>query len=213
MFVLEQINISYSKNKIIKHIDLQVHKGEVIGVLGKNGAGKTTLFNAIYQNIPYNGKILYQNKPINRKNISFLEAENYFYPYMTGREYLSFFGIEKNLENNIELIEKLQIPLDKFIHNYSTGMKKKIAILAILLMNKDIVILDEPFNGVDYESVNIIYEIIRNLKNSNKIILLSSHIIETLFNTCDKIIVLENGEITKTIPKTEFENLKKATFI
>ena len=207
MLSIKNLQISYNKNLIIENLSLNVKKGEVLGILGRNGAGKTTLFNALYQNIPYKGEMSYEESLISRKNVGYLETENYFYPYMTGEEYLSFFVKKNNSDFYKKSIDKFNLPLNKFVQNYSTGMKKKLALLALVLLNKSIVVLDEPFIGVDFEGVGLLYEIVQDLKKQQKIILVSSHIIETLFNTCDKIAILENKGISKIISKDNFTNL------
>lgn len=207
MLSIKNLQISYNKNSIIENLSLNIEEGEILGILGKNGAGKTTLFNALYQNITYKGEINFQDTAISRKKIGFLETENYFYPYMTGEEYLSFF-VQKNRSNFFKhTIDNFNLPLKKFVQNYSTGMKKKLALLALILLDKPIVILDEPFNGIDFEGVGLLYEIVQDLKKQKKIVLISSHIIETLFNTCDKIAILENKEIFKIIDKENFNDL------
>lgn len=80
------------------------------------------------------------------------------------------------------------------------------------MLEKPINILDEPFNGVDFEGVHLLYEIIKELKSKNKVVIISSHIIETLFHTCDKIAILQNGKIDTIYLKKDFEKLKNFTF-
>lgn len=208
MLSIHNLQVSYNENIIIKNLNLTIKKGEVLGILGKNGVGKTTFFNALYQNISYKGEINFKKHPISRKEIEFLETENFFYPYMTGEEYLSFFSTKNEMNINRHYIDKFNLPLKKFVHHYSTGMKKKLALLALLLLNKPIIILDEPFNGIDFEGVGLLYEIIQDLKKQEKTILISSHIIETLFNTCDRISLLENKTISKIIEKENFNILQ-----
>ncbi|MDY6025609.1 ATP-binding cassette domain-containing protein [Bergeyella zoohelcum] len=212
MLSIKDLEISYKNTSVIKGLNLEIKEGEIIGILGKNGAGKTTLFNALYQNINYHGESTYRDIPISRKNVSFLETENYFYPYMTGEEYLSFFLQKGYIKNFKNLIDKFDLPLNKFVQNYSTGMKKKLALIGTILLDKPINILDEPFNGMDFEGVHTVYEVIKDMKSNHKIVLISSHIIETLFNTCDKIAVLQNGMIEKIIEKKDF-NKENATFV
>ena len=91
-------------------------------------------------------------------------------------------------------------------------MKKKIALMGMLMLDKPINILDEPFNGVDFEGVHILYEIIRELKNKNKIVVISSHIIETLFHTCDKIAILDEGVIKQIFDHSGFDQLNDFKF-
>lgn len=212
MLEIKNISVSFKDKNVLQNLNLEIEEGIILGILGKNGAGKTTLFESLYQSQKYSGEILWQNQKLLRQNISYLETENYFYPYITGREYLSYFAKEK-LPKTIELAEKFQLPLDKYVQYYSSGMKKKLALIGMLMLDKPINILDEPFNGVDFEGVHLLYDIIRELKQSNKMVIISSHIIETLFHTCDRIVTLENGFISNIFEKSEFEKLNHFKFV
>ncbi|WP_175620987.1 ABC transporter ATP-binding protein [Chryseobacterium schmidteae] len=212
MLEIKNISVSFKDKNVLQNLNLDIEKGIILGILGKNGAGKTTLFESLYQSQKYSGEILWQNQKLLRQNISYLETENYFYPYITGREYLSYFAKEK-LPKTIELAEKFQLPLDKYVQYYSSGMKKKLALIGMLMLDKPINILDEPFNGVDFEGVHLLYDIIRELKQSNKMVIISSHIIETLFHTCDRIVTLESGLISNIFERSDFEKLNHFKFI
>ncbi len=211
MLKITNLCVSYKKQNVLENLNLQIENSQILGLLGKNGAGKTTLFESIYQTTTYTGDIFLNNKRIKRKDISYLETENYFYPYMTGKEYLSYFSGKSNTKFD-DLITRFNLPLDKFVQDYSSGMKKKLALIGMLMLDKPIIILDEPFNGVDFEGVHILYEIIEELKLTNKIVIISSHIIETLFNTCDRIAILENKKIEQFFYREQFKNLKTFKF-
>lgn len=211
MLEIKNISVSFKDKNVLQNLSLEIEEGIILGILGKNGAGKTTLFESLYQSQKYSGEILWKNQKLLRENISYLETENYFYPYITGREYLSYFAKDK-LPKTIELAEKFQLPLDKYVQYYSSGMKKKLALIGMLMLDKPINILDEPFNGVDFEGVHLLYDIIRELKQSNKMVIISSHIIETLFHTCDRIVTLENGIISNIFEKADFEKLRHFKF-
>jgi len=211
MLEVRNLNVSFKNQKVLQGFNLSIENGEIVGILGKNGAGKTTFFESLFRNVKFSGEIILENQHLKREQISYLETENYFYPYITGKEYLSYFSGNKN-SKHIELIEKFNLPLNKFVQYYSSGMKKKLALIGMLLLDKPINILDEPFNGVDFEGVHILYDIIRNLKSENRIVIISSHIIETLFHTCDKIAILQNGQIEKIYEKSEYELLKNFKF-
>ena len=211
MLEVRNLNVSFKNQKVLQGFNLNIENGEIVGILGKNGAGKTTFFESLFRNVKFSGEIILENQHLKREQISYLETENYFYPYITGKEYLSYFSGNKNSKHS-ELIVKFKLPLNKFVQYYSSGMKKKLALIGMLLLDKPINILDEPFNGVDFEGVHILYDIIRNLKSENRIVIISSHIIETLFHTCDKIAILQNGQIEKIYEKSEYELLKNFKF-
>ena len=100
------------------------------------------------------------------------------------------------------------MPLNQYVSTYSTGMKKKLAITAILLQKNKYFILDEPFNGVDIQSNIILTEIIHKLKDLNKIVIISSHIFSTLSDTCDEIYWIGKSGIIKTVNKDAFSDLE-----
>ena len=168
MLTINNLNLSFAQNKILDNLSLTIKYSNIYGILGKNGAGKTSLFECLFQTNKYSGEILLGENKICRNDIGYLETENYFYPYITGKEYLSYFTESPN--EYLDLIGKFSLPLDKYIDTYSTGMKKKIALVANLLLDKPILILDEPFNGVDFEGVILLYDIIKSLKKRNKIV-------------------------------------------
>lgn len=211
MLEIKNINVTFKNQKVLNDLHLSIEEGCILGILGKNGAGKTTLFESLYQSLKFSGNITWNNERLQRKMVSYLETENYFYPYITGEEYLSYFASAKETEIS-KVIEKFNLPLKKYVQYYSSGMKKKLALIGMLMLDKPINILDEPFNGVDFEGVHILYDIIRQLKSENKIVMISSHIIETLFHTCDKIAVLQNGKIEKIYGKEDFDQLSTLKF-
>ncbi|SIT02931.1 ABC-2 type transport system ATP-binding protein [Chryseobacterium ureilyticum] len=211
MLEIKNVNVEFKNQKVLNDLNLSIEEGCILGVLGKNGAGKTTLFESVYQSIKFSGNINWKDERLQRKQISYLETENYFYPYITGEEYLAYFLSKKESEIT-DIVKKFNLPLKKYVQYYSSGMKKKLALIGMLMLDKPINILDEPFNGVDFEGVHILYDIIRQLKSENKVVIISSHIIETLFHTCDKIAVLQNGKIEKVYNKEDFSQLNTLKF-
>lgn len=211
---LKEIHFQYSNSKksILNNLSLCIKSGTIHGILGDNGAGKTTLFNLIFGfSQPTKGTSLIQN------SIAFLQTENYFYPYITGKEHL-FLSIDfasQNREKQKEIEQKIktwnelfELPLDRLAQSYSTGMKRKLSFLSVLLLEKQIIILDEPFNGLDLQTSEIVHLIIQKLKNTGKTILLSSHILETVVRHADQISFLEKGKIAYSFSENEFESLK-----
>jgi len=110
---------------------------------------------------------------------------------------------------DIEEKNIFDLPLNEYASSYSTVMKKKIGLLAVLLQENDCYILDEPFNGVDIQSNIIVTEIIHKLKELGKTVIMSSHIFSTLSDTCDEIYLLDNGELVKRVLKKDFDELEK----
>ena len=125
----------------------------------------------------------------------------------------TLFSISKKYNVSISDIEKwnklFELPLFDYVENYSTGMKKKLAFIGIIAMDRSILILDEPFNGVDIESNEKLLQLLVRLKSTNKIIIITSHIIESLTRICDRISLIEHGLIKTTFEKNEFPILEK----
>lgn len=214
MLTIHNLVVEYKKQSpILKGIDLSMEQGKIHGLVGLNGAGKTTLLNTLYGFIrPIDGSILYDGNPLQRRDIAYLEAENYFYPYMTGREYLNLFPAGKNGFQIDRWQKILSIPLDDITENYSTGMKKKLALLAVLKLDKPIIILDEPFNGLDLESAHVLTLLVEQLRERGKTVLITSHIYETLTSCCDFIHHINDGKIEDSYPKDKFEKFKKILY-
>lgn len=208
MLKLDNVNIGYGEKVVIRGLTDHFEAGKIHGILGRNGAGKTTLFNTIYGfKKPNSGIISFQNNKIDQSTISFLETSSYFYPMMTGMEYLRL--IEDSREKIDQWNRAFSLPLDEYVVNYSTGMKKKIAYLGVMLQDRPIWILDEPFNGVDIESNEKLFHLISRSKNEQRTILISSHILSMLTRMCDAIHVLEDGKFTEVYQPDQFGNLEK----
>ena len=212
MITIKNLDISYLKNKkVIDSLNLTMEENTINGIVGLNGTGKTTLLNAIYGlKKPDSGTITLKEAALTKREIAYLVTENFFYSNITGREYLSLF---KNKQfNDDKWNELFLLPLNQIIDGYSSGMKKKLAIIGILKQDKPIIILDEPFNGLDIETSRIIRSILLRLKKRGKTIIITSHIIETLTNLCDYIHYLENGKIKYGREKKEFAEFEKEIF-
>ena len=205
MISIENLIVSYDKGKsVIDSLNLMISEKTINGIVGLNGAGKTTLLNAIFglKSIE-SGAIKCNEIKINKKDVSYLVSENYFYSNITGREYLSLFNNPTFDDENWNKL--FLLPLDVIIDNYSSGMKKKLALVGILKQDKPIMILDEPFNGMDIEACRITRQILLKLKDRGKTIIITSHIIETLTNLCDYIHFLEKGKIKFSKEKSGFK--------
>lgn len=212
MIIINKLTASYNKKvKVIDSLDLSIKNNSINGIVGLNGSGKTTLLNVMYGLKKQDaGEISYNDIKISKKDISFLAAENFFYSNITAREYLYLF--KHGNFNEDEWNELFLLPLDKVIDSYSTGMKKKLALMATLKQGKQILILDEPFNGLDIETGRIIRSILLRLKEAGKTIIITSHIIETLTNVCDSIYYLEAGKIKFTKQKVDFAEFEREIF-
>ena len=213
MISIENLKVSYAENNVLKCVNLSIPSSSIHGLVGLNGSGKTTLLNTLYGlKEKQAGYISYNSLPIEKSKIAYLESVNYFYPYITGKEYLRMFQTQ-NVNFNIDKWNELfELPLNKLIEDYSTGMKKKLALMGVLCLNREILILDEPFNGVDLETVQKIKSLLIKLKDSNKTIIITSHILESLLSLCDLLSYLNNGIIQFSKERKDFGSVENEIF-
>ncbi len=212
MISIENVSVKYGEQNILNNLSVQLEQNCIHGIVGLNGAGKTTLLNSIFglKKIE-TGKIIYNQEKISKKLICYVMAEEFFYAGITGNEYLNLFG--DIVDSNVKYINEIfKLPLNEEICKYSTGMKKKLSLLSMLKQDKPIIILDEPFNGLDIESCRALRSILLRLKTIGKTIIITSHIIESLTGVCDSIHYLANGRISKSVSSCNFDAFLKEIF-
>ena len=208
MIKLTNIQKNYGKNEVLKSISMTIAAGEITGIVGANGAGKTTLFHCVAGMLPFTGDIDYDGGSL-REHLGFLPTHPVYLSKLTGSEYLRLTCLgAKQTVPNLDLCNVFNLPLHRYAADYSTGMKKKLAITAILLQKNDVFIFDEPFNGVDIQSNMLIQTVIRKLKERGKTVLISSHIFSTLAETCDVLHHLKEGRIHRTALPDEFDSVE-----
>lgn len=208
MITIENLDKSFGSNIVLKNINLTLQEGQVYGIVGENGSGKTTLFKCIAGLESYSGEIISDFKNL-KNHIGFLQTDPYFFSKITGKEYLYLLCNARKIKNPDFASKNIfDLPLNHYASTYSTGMKKKLALTAILLQENKYFIFDEPFNGVDIQSNIIITEIILKLRSLNKLILISSHIFSTLKDTCDEIHLLSQGALLRRVQKNDFDQLE-----
>ena len=213
MISIKKLTVNFSNVNVLDDITIDFVPNQIYGVVGLNGAGKTTFFNALSSDLKVSsGELSFKGNRITNSDIAYLETVNFFYSRITGNEYLKIFK-QTNINFDLSTLQELfKLPLDELVETYSTGMKKKLALLAILKQEKPIFLLDEPFNGLDLETNKIVELIVTTLKEKGKTVFLSSHIIDPLLTVCDEIHFLEKGKFTKTFDKPNFYKLEEELF-
>lgn len=209
MITVKNLFKSFGNVNVLHDINLTFDQGMINGIAGRNGAGKTTLFRCIARLEDYGGQVIFDPENVKFEN-GFLAADPYFMNRITGREYLRLLSNAAG-SGKIDFDNKniFDLPLDQYASTYSTGMKKKLAFTGVLIQDNEVLLLDEPFNGVDIQSNVLIVEIIKRLKSIGKTIILSSHILGSLSELCDQIHILDAGTIAKTVNQSEFETLNQ----
>lgn len=208
---VNHLSKEYSDVTVLKDISLTYEKGLVYGLAGENGAGKTTLFNCMANLTSYKGEV---KRPAST-TLGYLPAECFFYSLITGREYIEFCLRACGKKISEEYIDRIngkefQLPLDRYASEYSTGMKKKLAIFALLLQDHDIYLLDEPFNGMDLSGcIRLKRLIVRLAEEERKTFIVSSHQIEVLHKMCTTLHYLHDGHIERTFTYESVEEIEQ----
>jgi len=212
MLELIDLHKAYGRHEVLRGVSLALRPGSIHGLIGANGAGKTTLINCLYglEN-GFTGTVRATGAagPV-REITGLLPYEPYFYPRLTGREYVEFClqARRRPVPDLHPWNQLLELPLDQYATDYSAGMKKKLALLALLVQDFPFLILDEPFNGLDLEANLLLKEILKRLRDRGTGILLTSHILGTLTEIADEATVLVGGRVQRHYAATEFGTLE-----
>lgn len=208
---LENIEKKFKNQIIFKNLDLNISEPKIIGFVGHNGSGKSVLFkliSGIYK--PDKGNVFIRNQKLGKNNYDFaintglLVDSPGFIGLYNGFKNLKYLASINNLIDDNKIIDLMkELDLDPYsktlTKNYSLGMKQKLGIIQAIMENQDIIILDEPFNGLDKESCLKVKNLIRQLRSENKTILLTSHYQIDLDELCEEIYSIEQYELKKVI--------------
>lgn len=197
-----------SSNKLLSNINMSLSSGNIYGFQGKNGSGKTMLMRAISGLIlPTSGYVEVDGKRIGKdidfpQDIGVLIENPGFIGSYSGFKNLKLLASLKNKVKDEQICKLMkQLALDpndeKKYRKYSLGMKQKLGIIAAIMEEPEIIILDEPFNALDEKSCEIVNEMLFKIKANNKIIIIACHDKEELFKIADVVYVIENGEVKK----------------
>ncbi len=200
----------YDHKPAVRQVSFAIHPGEILGYLGPNGAGKSTTVKMLVGLIePSEGQIFYQGRSVYedfaayQRRIGYVPEEPHLYSHLSGREYLQLVGRLRGMPRRV-----LEPKMDEFlsifglssdsqapVSTYSKGMRQKVLLSAALLHDPDVLILDEPFSGLDVTSALMLRSLLRALAGRGKIILYSSHVLEVVEKICSTVVILRKGEV------------------
>jgi macrolide transport system ATP-binding/permease protein len=200
----------YEHTAAVRGVSFTIKPGEILGYLGPNGAGKSTTVKMLTGLIePSEGQIFYQGGSVHddftafQRRIGYVPEEAHLYPHLTGREYLQLSGRLRGMPRRVlepkmdEFLRAFQLWNDRHapLFSYSKGMRQKILLSAALLHDPDILILDEPFSGLDVTSAVMLRTLLRSLAARGKIVFYSSHVLEVVEKVCSTVLILRQGEV------------------
>ena len=216
---VDHLNKKYGDKIVLKDLSFNVKKGEIFGFIGSNGTGKSTTIKCLTNIVNYdsgdiiiNGFSLDKNPIDAKKSFGLIMEEPCVYEDMSGKEFVSFtasiYGVNKEtFETRYEeLVSKFDMKNDmnKLIKFYSHGMKQKLAIISALVHQPKLLILDEPFVGLDPKASIALKEIMHNICNEGGSIFFSTHVLDVAEKLCNKIAIIKNGELVVSGNMNEF---------
>lgn len=219
VITLENINKHYGKHEVLKGVNLDIKKGQIYGLVGKNGAGKSTIFKVILGLSDYSEGNMHVGDEKDtleqgRSKIGFLIGNNYF-PYADAKHNLMYYAKLKGIKdkNEVDRVLKL-VGLDGVktkVKGFSLGMRQRLGIANAILGNPEVLILDEPTNGLDPQGIADIRKLVQKLNEEyGMTVIVSSHILGELQNTAHEFAILNNGKIMKVLTQEELTSDENA---
>lgn len=213
MLKIEHLTKKYGEKTAVEDLSLHILKGEIYGFIGHNGAGKTTTLKSIVGILQFeegeiriDGDSIQENPLACKKKIAYIPDNPDLYEFMTGVKYLHFiadiFGVDEQTRQErirkyadlFEIISDLAQP----IASYSHGMKQKLAIIAAWIHNPELIIMDEPFVGLDPKASHILKGMMREVCDEGGAIFFSTHVLEVAEKLCDKVAIIKNGKLIRS---------------
>lgn len=210
MIEIKGIEKSFKTNEVLKGIDFNIEGGMIQTLLGANGAGKTTLINIVSGlmrsnagEVKIDGEVITVESYKHRSKVGYVFEEPVYVEKFSAREQLEFLGKMQKMDKNVlkqridELLEFFELPTDnkKYIESYSKGMKSKMSLAMALLHNPKYLILDEPFDGIDFVSVQNISKLLHQMAANGTAILITSHQYDVIADLGNLFALLKDGKI------------------
>jgi ABC-2 type transport system ATP-binding protein len=210
--MLEVRNLTKCYNRIpaVDGVSFTIRPGEILGYLGPNGAGKSTtvkvligLIEPTRGDILFNGRDVRTDRPGFLRSVGYVPEEPHLYPQLSGLEYLQLVGRLRGLKRQVleprmdAMFRLFSLWDDRYtpLASYSKGMRQKVLLSAALLHNPELLILDEPFSGLDVNTAIMLRTLVRALADEGKTVLYSSHVLEVVEKICSSVIILRKGKV------------------
>ena len=206
MLEIQKLEKSFGQKQVLFGVDFKAESGQILGLIGKNGAGKTTIFHSILHFLEYSGRISFEGKAISQdtyREIGYLPEERSLMPKLTVYEQVRYLANLKGVSSAVvreklpQWMERLQVKgkLTDKIKSLSKGNQQKVQLIITLLHEPNLIILDEPFSGLDPVNTEILKQVIIEEKERGATIIFSDHVMTNVEELCDKITMLRDGKV------------------
>lgn len=211
---ITDLSKKYKDKKVVDRLSLSIDKGDILGLVGPNGSGKSTTMKMLMMLIKKDeGEIHFYEEPkVFMKKVGYATESSPFYMYMTGRENLKMVAnlyenvSDEKIDEVLNLVDMSEAA-DKKVKTYSTGMKQRLGLARALLNDPELLVLDEPTNGLDPYGMKDIYELLERLASEKDVaILISSHLLHDIEKICNKVVMIENGKTLFNGAISDLEN-------
>ena len=206
MLEIQKLEKSFGEKQVLFGVDFRAESGQILGLIGKNGAGKTTIFHSILRFLEYSGNITFDKQPISQetyRKIGYLPEERSLMPKLTVYEQVRYLANLKGVPNAVvkeklpQWMERLQVKgkvTDK-IKSLSKGNQQKVQLIITLLHEPNLIILDEPFSGLDPVNTEILKQVIIEEKERGATIIFSDHVMTNVEELCDDVVMIRDGKV------------------
>lgn len=211
MIELKNVSKKYKDKVALADCNLQIPKGQVIGLFGANGAGKTTLMKCIMGFLTFDGEITLNGKKIDQSNIhklSFATGDHSFFPSITADDHKTFYKMQFpsfNEKRYDALMEFFELPTKKKISQFSLGQQNQFEVVLAISQGADYIFMDEPFAGNDVFNREDFYEVLVSVLNEDETVVISTHLIEEIADYIDRAILIRKSEIIDDLRVEEIE--------
>ncbi len=218
MLKIEHLTKVYGDYKAVDDLSLHIQKGQIYGFIGHNGAGKTTTLKSVVGILPFDqgsitidGHSLQKEPLVCKKLMAYIPDNPDLYEYLTGIQYLNFIcdiyqiskqDREENIKKYSDMLE-LTSDLAQPISAYSHGMKQKLAVIAAFVHHPQLIIMDEPFVGLDPKASHLLKQLMKDFCKQGGAIFFSTHVLEVAEKLCDQIAIIKQGQLIVTGPTQE----------
>lgn len=217
---ISSLTKKYGSRLALNNINLQVESGEIVGLLGSNGAGKTTMLKCImgmlpcsFEQLTVRGNCIKQSFHLAMQDIVLMSDKNMFYEHLSGFDNLYFFAkmYGKTKDNLYKIVEQVGLKdrIKDKVRSYSLGMTQRLSLARCLLISPKIIIMDEPFNGIDIVGVDFMIKTIREIsQKDNTSFFISSHNLAEMQGLCTRFVLMKEGNIVGDVQNTDVLDIK-----